>query len=90
MINGRTPSAKLSAGGTKKHGARCDRRTCTSHETPVLYPPAGREVCTGQRLTMPVRQSSLHELLPIGKLTKPGPYTVPYCINAHDQRERKH
>ena len=79
----------MSAGGAKKHGAHRDLRTCTSHDTPVLYALAGREVRAGQRLSIPGRQFSLHERIPIEKLPQPGPYTSPYCTNNHDQCERK-
>ena len=87
--DGWTPSAKPSAGSSKKHGDRRDRRTFTSHNTPVLYAPSRREVRAGQRLYILVRQSSLYERLPIRKLPQPGLYTGPYYTNAHDQRERK-
>ena len=80
----------MSAGGAKKHGARRDLQTCTSHNTPVLYALAGREVRAGQRLSIPGRQFSLHELLPIAKFPQPGPYTGPYCTKAHDRREQKY
>ena len=45
--NGQTLSAKPSVGAPKKHGDRCDRQNCTSHNTPVLYAPAGCEVRAG-------------------------------------------
>ena len=76
-------------GAPKKHGSHRDHRTCTNHDNPVLYAPAGHEVRAGQRLSIPGRQSYLHERLPIGKLPQPGSYTGPYCPNAHNQREQK-
>ena len=56
-----TPSARY----PQKHGACHDRRACTPHNTPVLYAPAGHEVRAGQRLSIPDRQLSLYEWLPI-------------------------
>ena len=76
--------------GPKKHGARRDHRACKSNNTPALYEPAGCEVRSGQRLSMPGRQSYLHKRLPIGKLPQTGPYTVPFCTKAHNQRDQKH
>ena len=81
---------KTSAGGPNKHGVCRDRQACTPQNTPVLYTLARREVHAGQRLSMPRRQSPLHERLPIRKLPQPGPYTGPYYTKAHDQHESKH
>ena len=85
--NVQTMSMKPSAGDPKKHGAHRDRRACTSHNTPVIYVPAGSKVRSGQPLSIPGRQLSLHELLPIEIFPQPGPYTGPYYTKAHDQRE---
>ena len=85
--DGRTLYAKPYAGGPKKHVALRDRRTCTSHETPLLYSPAGREVRAGQHLSTLGRQSSMYKRLPIGKFPQLGPYMVPFCTKAHNQRE---
>ena len=71
----------------KKHGALRDLKTCTSHDTPVLYALAGRQVREDQRMSMPGRQLSLYERLPIEKLPQPEPYTGPYRTKAHDQHE---
>ena len=68
---------KPSAGTPNKHGVRRDRRSCSPHDTPVLYAPDGRKVREGQRLSMTICQSSLHERFTIGKFLQPGPYTVP-------------
>ena len=89
MYNGWTPYTKPSAGGPNKHMDCRDRWTCTSHDTPVMYPPAGCEVCAGQHLSMTGRQSSLHKHLSIGKFPQPGPYTGPYWTKAHTRREWK-
>ena len=80
---------KLSVQGPREHGAHHDFWTCTSHDTPVLYTSAGREVCEGQHLSMPGRQFSLHKWLPIRNFPQSGPYTCPYCTKAHYVRERK-
>ena len=39
---------------------------------PVMYAQAGCEVRAGQHLSIPGRQSSLHEQFTIGKLPQPG------------------
>ena len=57
----RTPSATLSARVPQEQGACCDLQTCTPHDTPVLYAPAGRKVCAGQRMSVPGRYSSLYK-----------------------------
>ena len=49
----------------QKHGACRDLWVCTPHNNPVLYDPAGSEVCAGQHLSMPGCKFSLHERLPI-------------------------
>ena len=80
----------LSARGALECGDLRNRRTCTPHDAPVLYAPAGRELCAGKHMSMPGRQLSLYEWLPIGKLLQPGPYTGPNCTKTHDQSEAKH
>ena len=72
-----TPSSKQSAGGGKKHGVCRECRTCTTHNTLVMYVTAGREVRAGQRLYMPGRPLSLHERLPIQKIGATGALHVP-------------
>ena len=74
----------------QEHGALSNLQACTPHDTPVLYTTAGREVCEGQRLSMPGLQSSMYEWLPIRKFPQLGPYAGPYCPKAHDQRESNH
>ena len=54
--DGQMPSMTPSTREPQKHGARCDRQSFTSHNTPVLYLPARHEVRAGQRLSMPGRQ----------------------------------
>ena len=88
--NGQTPSVTPSERAPKKHGACHDHRSCTSHYTPVLHALDGREVCAGQFLSMPGRQSSLYEWLPIRQFPQPGPYAGTYCTKAHNQRKRNH
>ena len=90
LDDGRTPSVTPSARGPQEHGACRDHRTCTPHNTPVLYVPAGHEVCAGQRMSVPGLQLYLYKWLPIGKLPQPGPYTGPYFTKAHDQHEPNH
>ena len=67
------PSATSYMRGPQERGALHDRRTYTPQDTPVLYVPAGRELCAGQRMCVPGHQSSLYKRLPSGKLSQPVP-----------------
>ena len=57
------------------------------HNTPVLHGPAGREVCTGQHRSVPVRQLYLYERMPIGKFSQTVTYAGPYRKKSYDQFE---
>ena len=67
-----------------------DHRTCTPHNTLVLYAPVERGVCAGQYISVPGLQSFLYKWLPIRKLLQPGTYAGPYCTKAHDTFESNH
>ena len=49
-----------------------------------MYATAGLEEHTGQHLSIPGRQSSLYEWIPIRKFPQLGPYAGPYCAKAKD------
>ena len=75
---GKTLLATPYARGPQERRALRDHRTCTPHNTQLMYTLAGREVCAGQRMSVPGRQSSWYKRLPIIKLLQPGPYAGPY------------
>ena len=73
-----------------KRGAPWDLRNCTPHNPPVLYAPAGREICAGQSMYVPGLQSPLYKRLPIQKHFQQGAYAGPYWYKDHDQHGPKH
>ena len=88
--DGRTLSATLLVRGPQECGTLRYHWNFTPHDNPFLYTSARREVCTGQRMSVPGHQSYLYERLPIEKLSQPGPYAGPYFTKAHIQHRPKH
>ena len=73
MDHGKTPSLRA----PQESRALRDRRTFTRHDTPVLYAPAGREVCSVPSMSVRVSQPSLYNKLLIKKNFHQGPYPTP-------------
>ena len=76
--------------GPQERGSLRNLQTCNPHDTPVMYTPAGCELCSGQCMSVTGRQSSLYERLPIEKCSQLGPYAGPYYTKTHNQRDSKH